>query len=64
MVSTGATTQAINVTAGSYTVTGTDSNGCSATSAASAVTELPLDSATVTYSVQVLTVKCQLVLLL
>ena len=48
--STGATTQAINVTAGSYTVTGTDSNGCSATSAASAVTELPLDSATVTYS--------------
>jgi len=48
--STGATTQAINVTAGSYTVTGTDSNGCSATSAASTVTELPLDSATVTYS--------------
>ncbi len=48
--STGATTQAINVTAGSYTVTGTDSNGCSATSSASAVTELPLDSATVSYS--------------
>ncbi len=48
--STGATTQAINVTAGSYTVTGTDSNGCSATSSASTVTELPLDSATVTYS--------------
>ena len=48
--STGATTQAINVSAGSYTVTGTDSNGCSATSAASAVTELPLDTATVTYS--------------
>ncbi len=48
--STGATTQAINVTSGSYTVTGTDSNGCSATSAASAVTELPLDSATVSYS--------------
>ena len=48
--STGATTQAINVTSGSYTVTGTDSNGCSATSSASAVTELPLDSATVTYS--------------
>tara|TARA_R100000773_G_C4221090_1_gene119986 strand:- start:2267 stop:4294 length:2028 start_codon:yes stop_codon:yes gene_type:complete len=49
--STGATTQSITVsTAGSYTVTGTDSNGCSATSAASTVTELPLDSATVTYS--------------
>ena len=48
--STGATTQAINVTAGSYTVTGTDANGCSATSSASTVTELPLDSATVTYS--------------
>ena len=49
--STGATTQAITVsTAGSYTVTGTDSNGCSATSAASTVTELPLDTATVTYS--------------
>jgi hypothetical protein len=47
--STGATTQAINVTSGSYTVTGTDSNGCSATSAASAVTELPLDVATVVY---------------
>ena len=49
--STGATTQSITVsTAGSYTVTGTDSNGCSATSSASAVTELPLDSATITYS--------------
>jgi hypothetical protein len=48
--STGATTQAINVTAGSYTVTGTDSNGCSNTSAQVTVTELPLDSATVTYS--------------
>ena len=49
--STGATTQSITVsTAGSYTVTGTDSNGCSATSSASTVTELPLDSATVTYS--------------
>ena len=48
--STGATTQAITVsTAGSYTVTGTDSNGCSATSAASTVTELPLDVATVVY---------------
>ena len=49
--STGATTQSITVsTAGSYTVTGTDSNGCSATSVASTVTELPLDTATVTYS--------------
>jgi len=48
--STGATTQSINVTAGSYTVTGTDSNGCSATSSASTVTELPLDTAAVTYS--------------
>ena len=49
--STGATTQSITVsTAGSYTVTGTDSNGCSATSSAATVTELPLDSATVTYS--------------
>jgi len=48
--STGETTQSINVTAGSYTVTGTDSNGCSATSSASTVTELPLDTATVTYS--------------
>ena len=48
--STGATTQSINVTAGSYTVTGTDANGCSATSSASTVTELPLDTATVTYS--------------
>lgn len=48
--STGATTQSINVTAGTYTVTGTDSNGCSATSSASTVTELPLDTATVTYS--------------
>ena len=47
--STGATTQSINVTAGSYTVTGTDSNGCSATSSASTVTELPLDVATVVY---------------
>ena len=47
--STGATTQSINVTAGSYTVTGTDSNGCSATSSASTVTETPLDVATVVY---------------
>ncbi len=38
--STGETTQAITVSsAGSYTVTGTDSNGCSATSAASTVTD-------------------------
>tara|TARA_E500000081_G_C6137756_1_gene357950 strand:- start:2057 stop:3847 length:1791 start_codon:yes stop_codon:yes gene_type:complete len=49
--STGATTQAITVsTAGSYTVTGTDSNGCSATSSAAAVTESAADTATVTYS--------------
>ena len=48
--STGETTQSITVTAGSYIVTGTDSNGCSATSSASTVTELPLDSATVSYS--------------
>ena len=48
--STGATTQTISATAGSYTVTVTDSNGCSNTSAQVTVTELPLDSATVTYS--------------
>ncbi len=48
--SNGETTQSVDVTAGSYTVTGTDSNGCSATSSASTVTELPLDTATVTYS--------------
>jgi len=48
--STGAITQAINVTAGSYTVTGTDSNGCSATSSSVTVTELPLDDASFSYS--------------
>jgi len=48
--STGATTQAINVTAGSYTVTGTDANGCSATSSSVTVTELPLDDASFSYS--------------
>ncbi len=48
--STGATTQTISATAGSYTVTVTDSNGCSNTSAQVTVTELPLDTATVTYS--------------
>jgi len=48
--SSGETTQTISATAGNYTVTVTDSNGCSATSSASTVTELPLDSATVTYS--------------
>ena len=48
--STGATTQAINVTAGSYTVTGTDSNGCSATSSSVTVAELPLDDASFSYS--------------
>jgi hypothetical protein len=48
--SNGETTQTISATAGSYTVTVTDSNGCSNTSAQVTVTELPLDSATVTYS--------------
>jgi len=48
--STGETTQAINVTAGSYTVTGTDANGCSATSSSVTVTELPLDDASFSYS--------------
>ena len=48
--STGATTQAINVTAGSYTVTGTDANGCSATSSSVTVAELPLDDASFSYS--------------
>ena len=49
--STGATTQAITVsTAGSYTVTGTDSNGCSATSSAAVVTESAADTASVSYS--------------
>ncbi len=48
--STGATTQTISATAGNYTVTVTDSNGCSNTSAQVTVTETPLDVATVTYS--------------
>jgi hypothetical protein len=48
--SNGETTQTISATAGSYTVTVTDSNGCSNTSAQVTVSELPLDTATVTYS--------------
>jgi hypothetical protein len=49
--SSGETTQAINVTsAGGYSVTGTDSNGCSNTSATSTVIESPLDDATFAYS--------------
>ena len=48
--STGETTQTISATAGNYTVTVTDSNGCSNTSAQVTVTETPLDVATVTYS--------------
>lgn len=49
--SSGQTTQAITVTsAGGYSVTGTDSNGCSNTSATSTVTELPLDNAAFSYS--------------
>jgi large repetitive protein len=49
--SNGATTQSITVNAsGSYTVTVTDGNGCSATSAATNVTVTPLTSPTVTPS--------------
>jgi hypothetical protein len=47
--SNGATTQSINVTAsGSYSVTVTDSSGCSGTTAATTVTVDPLPSAVVT----------------
>jgi hypothetical protein len=47
--STGATTQAITVSAsGSYSVTVTNANGCSGTSAAKTVTVNPLPAATIT----------------
>lgn len=45
--SNGETTQSVDVTAGSYTVTGTDSNGCSATSSASTVVEYPLPTVSI-----------------
>jgi hypothetical protein len=48
--SSGETTQSITATAGSYTVTGTDSNGCSTTSSSVTVTETALDNATFSYS--------------
>jgi hypothetical protein len=48
--SSGETTQSITATAGSYTVTGTDSNGCSTTSSSVTVTETALDNAAFSYS--------------
>ena len=49
--SNGATTQAINVTSsGNYSVTVTNASGCSATSAATAVTVNALPTATITPS--------------
>jgi len=48
--SSGETTQSITATAGSYTVTGTDANGCSTTSSSVTVTETALDNAGFSYS--------------
>lgn len=48
--SSGETTQSITANAGSYTVTGTDANGCSTTSSSVTVTETPLDNAGFSYS--------------
>ena len=48
--SSGQTTQSITATAASYTVTGTDANGCSTTSSSVTVTETPLDNAGFSYS--------------
>ena len=48
--SSGEITQSITATAGSYTVTGTDANGCSTTSSSVTVTETPLDNAGFSYS--------------